>query len=109
MAITDFYDDLIIMERKTSSDGLGGFYEDLVAGAPFKGAITTDMSTEGRVAEQQGVKAIYTITTGDNVPIKYGDIVKKGDSYFRVASDPNDMVAPRDMGYKQAKAERYTL
>lgn len=109
MAITDFYEDLVLMERRTESDGLGGFYEDLVAGATFKGAITTDLSTESKVAEQQGVKALYTFTTGDTVPVKYGDIIKRGDNYFRIASDPNDMVAPRGMGYKQTKAERYTL
>lgn len=109
MAITDFYEELKIMERRTESDGLGGFYEDLIEGAPFMGAITTNLSTESRIAEQQGVKSLYTFTTGDNVPVKYGDIIKRGNEYFRIASDPNDMVAPKGMGYKQAKAERYTI
>lgn len=111
--ITDFYDNLTLIEKRSVPDGFGGFEVTYVEGAEFKGGITTDNSTQARVAEKEGVTALYTITVNDTVPLQYADIVKRksDNKYFRVVSDPSDMMAPSraTIKIKQAQAEKWTM
>lgn len=111
--ITDFYENLVFVEKKSVADGYGGFEITYVDGAEFKGGITTDNSTEMRVAEKNGVTALYTITVDKNLPLQYSDIIKRksDNKYFKIVSDPDDMIAPAKatIKIKQAQAERWTM
>lgn len=111
--IQDFYEPLYFMEKRSISDNMGGFIEDWVQGSEFMGAITTDNRMETRIAEQQGVKSLYTISVPKNVPLKYNDVVqRKSDSeYFRITSRPQDMTTPKmsSMDFSQLQAELYIL
>ena len=40
-----FYTDLVMIDKKTVSDGLGGFKTSLVEGASFKGSVVTKATT----------------------------------------------------------------
>ena len=57
-----FYTDLVMIDKKTVSDGLGGFETSLVEGASFKGSVVTKATTEQRQAETQIGQATYTVT-----------------------------------------------
>lgn len=111
--IQDFYENLRLMERRTTSDGMGGFIESFVDGAEFQGAITTSNTIESRVAEKQGVTSLYIITVPLNVPIRYNDIVKRvvNNETFRVTSRPEDMTTPKvsNLEFKQVTAELFKL
>lgn len=113
MAIQDYYETLSMIDKKTVSDGMGGFVEDYVKGASFKGAITTDSSTEAKIAEQSGFTSLYTVTVPLHVPIKYYDILERerDGKRFRISSNPNDMETPlkSSLNFKQASAEIWHL
>lgn len=110
--LQDYFETLVFLEKHSVSDGMGGFIEDYVEGAEFKGGITTDNSIEMRVAEKQGVTSVYTVTMPINVPLKYGDIIKRksDNKYFRITSNANDMQTPKraNVQFKQAQAESWT-
>ena len=111
--LEDFFIPIVYVERRSRPDGMGGFIEEYVEGVEFKGGITTDQSINGRIAEQQGVKSVYTVTTRKNVPLKYGDILmrKSDNECFRVTSKDNDMSSPRisNLNMHQVTAESFTL
>lgn len=111
--ITDFFEILNMIDKKSLPDGYGGFEMQYVEGAEFKGGITTDNSTQARIAEKEGVTALYTITVLPNIPLQYGDIIKRknDNKYFKIVSNPDDMKTPRvsHMKFKQAQAEMWTM
>ena len=64
---------------------------------------------EARIAEKQGVTALYTITTRKNVNLQYHDILKRSrdGKLFRVTSDGDDKATPGSAGLnmRQVSAE----
>lgn len=111
--IQDFYEPLIFVERKVVSDGMGGFIEDYVGGVEFLGSITMDQSIEARIGEQQGLKAIFTLTTDKGIPLKFSDTIKRKSNgeYFRMTSNGSDMQTPAlsNLDIQQLSAERFTI
>ena len=112
MAIQDFYETYTFIEKKSVPDGMGGFDIEYIEGADFVGNVSTDNSVEMRIAEKQGVTSIYTVTIPKNVPLEFSDVIKnkKTNKYYRITSDPEDMVTPKrsNMDFKQCQAETWT-
>lgn len=75
--IEDTFESLNMVDKKSISDGFGGVIEGWVDGADFMGSIVLDNSTNGRIAEKQGVTNIYTIITKDNVKLVFNDVIKR--------------------------------
>lgn len=115
MAIQDFYEPLIMMDKKSISDGMGGFEITWVDGAEFLGSVNTDNSTEMRIAEQQGVTSVYTITTERNLILNHGDVVKRkrDNKTFKITSNSDDMQSPARpnsrINITQVRAESFDL
>lgn len=59
--LTEAMEDCTIIDRITKADGYGGYISEWVDGAPIKCAIVFDSSMQARIAETQGVKALYII------------------------------------------------
>lgn len=113
MAIQDYYERFNIIEKRTMSDGEGGFDIIYAEGAAFMAGINTDSSTEMKIAEQQGLKTIYTINIDKDIPINYADLImrQKDKSYFRITSNPSDMETPKraNIKFKMMNAEKVEL
>lgn len=113
MALQDFYEDLVFMEKKEISDGQGGFKTTYTDGAEFQGAIATNTSTQTRIAEQQGVTALYTITTDRNIELNFHNIIKRKseNQIFRVTSNSKDMQTPEmaELDFWQVTAKKWSL
>lgn len=113
MAIQDYYEQFVFIEKRSESDGMGGFEVAYVEGATFMAGINIDNSTEMKIAEQQGLKTVYSINTDKNVPLQYQDIVlrKKDNTYFRITSNPNDLETPTraNISFKLMSAEKIDL
>ncbi len=111
MLYETFYKDLVLMDKKSVSDGMGGFTVEWIEGATFKGAVVTEATTEERVAEQQLGGVSYQITTPINVVLSFGDIVKNGDDYLKVTSDNKDVETPKvsTFKFKQCTAIKWEL
>lgn len=102
-----------MLDKKTAADGYGGYTTTYEDGAEFKAAIVVDTSMQARVAEQQGVKAIYTITTEKAMNLQYHDIFRrnKDGKIFRVTSDGDDKKTPASaaLNMRQVSGEEWVL
>lgn len=89
--------------KTQTADGLGGHYtewnED--TDSDLMAAIIQDSSNEMLIAEQQGARTIYTITTASS--IYYNSYIRRvrDGQLFKIVTD-----AVHGMGFYQAKAER---
>lgn len=103
----------VILDKRTASDGLGGYTTTYVEGAEFEAAITLDTSIQARTAEKQGVTALYTVTTRKAMNLQYHDIFRRSSDNkgFRVTSDGDDKKTPASasLDMRQVSAEEYTL
>ena len=111
--IDDFTSECAMIDKKSVPDGYGGFEPAWVVGANFNAAITLDNSMQARVAEQQGVTALYTITTKKNINLQYHDVFKRlsDGKIFRVTSDGDDKATPisANLNMRQVSAEEWKL
>lgn len=102
-----------MLDKRTSSDGYGGYITSWVDGAEFQAAIVLDSSMEARIAEKQGVTALYTITTAKSINLQYHDVFKRlrDGKIFRVTSDGDDKHTPNSAGLnmRQVSAEEWEL
>ena len=94
---------------KTEPDGEGGFKTVLAVGVTA--TIVRDSSTAARIAEHDGVRNVYTVTTGE--PLRYGDLFQRAfdGQVFRCTSDADDGAAPRcaSFGFGQCSAEEWEV
>ena len=103
----------IMIDKRTVSDGIGGFITRYVDGAEFKCATTLDTSTQARIAQKEGVTNLYTATTKRNVNLQYHDVFKRvrDNKLFRVTSDGDDKRTPdsASLDMRVVSCEEYTL
>lgn len=106
-------DDCVMMDKVSVPDGIGGFVYDWQDGAPFRAAIVKDSTTEARIAEQQGIAEMFTVTFPKTLPIAYHDVFKrvKDGSIFRATSSVVDSQTPQAASFQfgQVSAERWKL
>lgn len=97
--------------EKTEPDGEGGFRTALTVGDGFMAAIVRDSSTASRIAEHDGVRNVYTVTTDE--PLRYGDLFKRASDgqVFRCTSNADDGAAPccASFGFGQCGAEEWEV
>lgn len=103
----------VMIDRVTVSDGQGGFIESWQEGATFEAFVRKESAPEITVAEQQGVREIFTVVVRKGVPLSFHDVFRRiGDSeVFRVTSNVLDDAAPAASSIPIAKAncERWVL
>lgn len=113
MLIDVFKTDCVMMDRTSVPDGIGGFTYQWTEGAPFTAAIVKDNTTEGKIAEKQGVTELYTVTFSKMLPLEYHDVFKRVEdgAVFRVTSNVTDSKTPTAASFQfgQVSAERWTL
>lgn len=99
-----------LMDRTTVPDGYGGYTNVWKDGAEISVAIVLDNSIEARVADAQGVTALYTVTTRKNINLQYGQVFRRESDgkYFRVTSNGDDMKTPTSasLNMRQVSAEK---
>ena len=98
-----------IMDQTTEADGYGGYTTTWKEGAPIQAAIVLDTSMEARIADKQGVTALYTVTTRKNINLQYHMIFRRerDKKIFRVTSDGDDKHTPTSatLNMRQVSAE----
>ncbi len=111
--LTEQMEKCIMLDKTTTSDGYGGYIIDWKEGAEFQAAIVLDSSMQARIAEQQGVTALYTITTKKNINLQYHDVFRRKEDgkIFRVTSDGDDKHTPKsaNLDMRQVSAEEWNL
>lgn len=101
------------VDKIRQPDGEGGFDTVWKEGAEFPANARFDTSMQARIAEAQGVTAMYTITTAKTITLEYHDVVKRlsDGKIFRVTSDGDDVKTPDSatLNMRQVTAEEWTL
>lgn len=113
MLIDEFKTPCVMMEKRSISDGEGGFTTSWTDGAEFLAAIVRNTTSTVRIAEQEGFTNVYTVTTSPNAHLDFHDVFKrKSDGQvFRVTSDGSDVKAPdvASFSFEQVNAEEWRL
>lgn len=111
--INSFKERCVLLEKHRTSDGEGGFVTTWSEGPEFSAAIVHNQSLQARVAEKQGVTALYEVTVDKNVEIDFHDAFKRiGDGQvFRVTSNAKEIQTPSVASFSFAKftAEEWRL
>lgn len=111
--LTETMTKCVLLDKKTVSDGVGGYIQEWYDGVEFDCAIVFNTSMEARIAESQGVKSLYTITTSKNITLEYHDVFRRVEDgkIFRVTSDGDDKKTPASstLNMRQVTAEEWSL
>ena len=94
-------------------DGEGGSKDEWRDGAEVMVAITNDTSLAAMVAEKEGVKATYRLTTINGVVLEFPNVIKRlsDGKTFRVVNDGNDRQSPTvgTLDFSTVNAERWEV
>lgn len=111
--LAEAMDKCIFLDKTHAPDGYGGYTDVYIEGAEFEAAIVLNNSMEARKAEQDGVTALYTITTNRTLNLQYHDVFRRlaDGKIFRVKSDGDDKLTPQSatLDMRQVSAEEFTL
>lgn len=106
-------EDCTMLDKRTVSDGLGGFITEWVDGAEFRAAVVKDSTMAARVAEKQGVTELYTVTVDKGLSLQYHDVFRRQSdgAVFRVTSNIVDSETPSVATFQigRVTAERWEL
>lgn len=110
--LSDYFEDFVVMTKIKVPDDFDGLRDEYVEGASFRAGISTNSSTEAQIAQQNGMKAIYTIVHPITMTLEQNDRVKrvKDGRVYRITSNSADMTTPAvaQVQYSQVTAEVVT-
>lgn len=105
--------EVVMVDRVSKPDGVGGIITAWADGASFMAAITFDTSMEARTGQKQGVTSLYTVTTRKGTVLQYHDVFRRlsDGKIFRVTSDGDDKFTPNvaSLNMRQVTAEEWTI
>ena len=102
-----------MLDKISVEDGYGGFYTIYQDGANFNAAVVLDNSMQSRIADKEGVTALYTVTTEKNINLQFHDVFRRNSDQkiFRVLSDGDDKKTPNSalLNMRQVSAEEWVI
>lgn len=102
-----------LMDKRSRSDGMGGFIYEWTDGAEFNAAVIKDNSMQARVAEKDGVTEVYTVTAEKGADLDFHDVFKRlsDGQVFRITSNRKDSETPKVASFQfvQVTAEKWVL
>lgn len=111
--IDEMKESCVMLDKRTVSDGMGGYTIVWADGAEFSAAIVKDNSMQARTAEKQGVTEVYTVTVDKGLALDFHDVFrrKSDGAVFRVTSNIKDSETPPRASFQigQVSAERWEL
>jgi len=110
----DHADKFILMEKQRTPDAWGtGWLTSWADGIEFDAVLALDSSIEARQALAVGVVDIYTGYVDKNLPVIFGDYIKRksDDETFRITSSPGEKATPSisEMDFKVFSASKSSL
>lgn len=103
----------VLLEKKRTPDGAGGWLVEWADGAEFNAAVVLDTSMQSRIAEKEGVTSVYTVTTRRSTPLSFHDVFKRlsDGAIFRATSDGAEKQSPGvgSLDMCQVTAEKWEL
>jgi hypothetical protein len=112
MALSNYYDDIDIIKKESTSDDLGGFIVQYVKLGTIKGLLQRSSTSERTIAAQLGVSAVYTLMTGKTnalVSEIKPDVIVKSKSITAIVTS-NELDGQGDLSnVAQWQAESYSI
>ena len=98
--LSEAFEGCTIVNRIKENDGYGGFVNKWSDGASFSAAITFNSSLQAKIAEKQGVRNLYTVTTLRSNTLEYGEVFRRDrdGKIFRVTTNGSDNMTPKSAG-----------
>ena len=102
------------LEKSSVPDGEGGFRTGWTDGAGFLAAVSVVNTAQAVIAERQGMKKVFTVTTDRALPLGFHDAFRRlsDGRVLRVTSDGKDVRTPAKSAitpFSQATAEEWEL
>lgn len=101
------------VEKTRTPDNEGGFDYIWSEGAEFQANARFDSSMEAKIAQTQGVKSLYTITTRKNIALEHLEVIKRisDGKLFRITSNGEDNKPPDSatLNMRQVSAEEFEI
>lgn len=111
--LSEAMEECTMLNKSIVEDGYGGYETVYTDGVQFYAAIVFDSSMNARQAEAQGVKSLYTVTTGKELIMQFHDVFRRerDKKIFRVTSDGDDRFTPDSamLNMRQVTAEEWSL
>lgn len=113
MALSDFFEKCVLLDRVTHAAQLEGIREEWVDGAELMLGVTCNNSNQAQLAYQAGAKVLYTVVMPLTVELQLNDRLRRvrDGVVLKLTSDPRDMTTPgaATVQFKQARAEAIRL
>ena len=106
--------DCVLMEKKRTPDGSGGYITEWTEGERIRAAITRSNSMEARIADAAGTVEVYNVAVSRSVHLAYHAVIKRvsDGKTFRITSDNAENRSPvcatLDLAISTAEAWRLT-
>lgn len=71
------YEPFVMIDKRSVSDGEGGYFTDYVEGAEISVAVTNENTSLARIAEALTEKIEYRVITKRNVKFNQNDLIKR--------------------------------
>lgn len=113
--VDSMMEDCVLLDRRTASNGMGGYTQQYVDGAAFQAAIVKDSTPIVTVADKPETAEKYTVTTRAAVELQFHDIFRRTSDgkTFRVTNEIQDSAPPPPasavMRFRQVTAERWEV
>lgn len=114
MALADYLDtEFAVLDKVSVPDPMGGILYEYQEGAPFLGKEVLDNTTDMRIAQQNGAKAMYTLVVDKKIVLERGQYIRRLDdgADFHITAPTRDMTTPSHAAnqFSQATMERVVL
>lgn len=109
----DYQESLVMLDRRTVPDGLGGFTVEWQDGAPFTAVMTQPNSGTAEIAQAIAESKTYKIVTATNITLHKDDYFRRvrDGKTFKILNGNTDRLAPDDseLQMRVTTAEEVTL
>lgn len=109
----DSFEPCVLLDKKTVSDGRGGFIQTWTDGVEFGAAFDFDTTTEARIGGAQGATDRYKVYTDEAMNLQYHDVFRRlsNGKTYRATQDSEDKKTPPSASFhvRQVSAEEWVL
>lgn len=103
----------VFVEETSTPDSYGSHTKNWTEGREFDAALCFDSSVQAKIAQKQGVTALYTLAYRKGLIFRFHDVIKRvsDGKIFRITSDGNNNETPKSamLNMGQVTAEEWRL
>lgn len=103
----------VFLEESSTPDSYGSQDKKWTEGREFDAALCFDNSIQAKIAQKQGITALYTLVHRKGLSFRFHDVIKRvsDGKIFRITSDGGNCETPKSatLNMAQTTAEEWSL